>query len=70
MGKVSATERSLVGVASAADRLGLSVHTLRNWCYQGRCASHKLGDKLMISSDEVERIIAESERPRLMKAAS
>ena len=65
---VSATRRRLAGVQEGADYLGISVWSLRNWCYQGRCASVKMGDRLMVEWSELDRIIAESTRPRLESA--
>jgi predicted site-specific integrase-resolvase len=60
--------RRLIPVGTAAKQLGLSIWTLRGWCYRGRCASHKLGNRLMLDESEVERIISESERPRLVSS--
>lgn len=62
------TNRVLLPVKVAAKRLGLSVWGVREMAYSGRCASHKVGNRLMIASDEVDRIIAESERPRVVVA--
>ena len=55
----------LIGVQQAADQLGLSVWTIRFWAYNGKISSHKLGSKLMVSTAEIDRIVAESERPRV-----
>lgn len=60
------TNRVLLPVKAAAKRLGLSVWGVREMAYSGRCASHKIGNRLMIASDEIDRIIAESERPRVV----
>jgi excisionase family DNA binding protein len=38
----------LVSVGQAAERLGLSIWTLRNWAYAGKIASCKLGARLLI----------------------
>ena len=62
--------RQLLGVVEAADELGLSHWTLRAWAYSGRIASNKLGTRLMIPRTEIDRIVAESERPRLDPAAA
>lgn len=59
-------QKQMVGVGDAAERLGVSVWTLRSWCYKGRCSSYKIGSRLMLDEGEVERIISESERPRLV----
>ncbi len=60
-----ASGRRLLPIKEAANRLGLSVWGLRAWVYAGKCASHKIGDRVMLSESEVERIIRESERPAL-----
>jgi excisionase family DNA binding protein len=57
----------LLTVQACADQLGLSVWTVRLWAYQGKIASHKLGSRLMVSQSEIDRIISESERPRVVK---
>ncbi len=57
--------RKLHPVKYAANALSLSIWTLRSWAYAGKVASHKVGNRLMISEDELNRIIAETERPRL-----
>lgn len=55
--------RTLHPSKDAARRLGMTVWGLRAWVYAGKIASHKIGSKVCISEDEIERIIAESERP-------
>jgi excisionase family DNA binding protein len=57
----------LVSVAAAADRLGLSIWTLRAWCYAGKFASCKLGGRLLIPESEIERAITESLRPAVQR---
>ncbi len=59
----SCTGRTLHPLKDAARRLGMTVWGLRAWVYAGKIASHKIGSKVCISEDEIERIIAESERP-------
>ena len=59
------TQHKLLTVQEAAQTLNLSVWTLRSWAYAGRISSHKLGKRLMVSQDELDRILAETERPRL-----
>lgn len=54
-------------VKIAAIEVGLSVWGLRAMAYSGRIASHKVGNRLMIAQQEIDRIIRESERPRLAK---
>jgi excisionase family DNA binding protein len=60
------THHKLLTIQEAADSLGISVWTLRGWAYSGRISSHKLGKRLMVSLEELDRILTESERPRLM----
>jgi Helix-turn-helix domain len=58
--------RELVGLDEAARILGgLSPWTLRSWAYSGRISSHKISTRLMFDRAELDRIIPESERPRL-----
>ena len=58
--------RELVGVDEAAHILGgLSPWTVRGMAYRGRIASHKIGTRLMFDRAELDRVISESERPRL-----
>jgi excisionase family DNA binding protein len=59
------TAQKLLTIQEAADTLSLSVWTLRSWAYAGRISSHKLGKRLMVSQEELNRILAETERPRL-----
>jgi excisionase family DNA binding protein len=59
------TAHKLLTIQDAAHLLGLSVWTLRGWAYAGRISSHKLGKRLMVSQGELDRIVAETERPRL-----
>jgi len=58
---------NLQPVKSAAQRLGISVWTLRKKAYDGDVASVKIGVKLLIPESEIERIIREGLRPRLSK---
>jgi excisionase family DNA binding protein len=57
--------RQLISVYEAADMLGLSPWTMRAHAYKGRISSHKIGTRLLFDRAEIERVIAESERPRL-----
>lgn len=58
--------RELVGLDEATHILGgLSPWTLRAWAYKGKVASHKMGTRLMFDRAELDRVISESERPRL-----
>lgn len=57
-------ERRLYGVGEGAEMLGISIWTLRQWAYAGRCASVKLGSRLMIPAEELDRLIADGKRAR------
>lgn len=65
------TQRTLNGrnhydVCEAAERLGLAVPTVYGWIAQRRLTSLKLGRRVFIPVAEVERVLAESLRPRLV----
>jgi excisionase family DNA binding protein len=60
---------SLNPVKKAAERLGISVWTLRKKAYGGEVASAKIGAKLLIPESEIERMISEGLRPRRKGAA-
>jgi len=55
----------LLGVKQAAEMLGLSPWTIRQWCYSGKIASHKIGTRLMVSPEALDQLLAETLRPRL-----
>jgi excisionase family DNA binding protein len=55
----------LLGVKQAGEMLGLSPWTIRQWCYTGKIASHKIGTRLMVSQEAIDQLLAESLRPRL-----
>lgn len=63
------TQAKLVGVKQAGLALGISLWTVRSWAYSGKIASHKVGARLLVSVEEIERVIRESERPRVKGAA-
>lgn len=44
---------------------GLSHWTMRLWGRTGRVSTFKIGSRLMFDLNELDRLIAESERPRL-----
>jgi excisionase family DNA binding protein len=48
----------------AAQRLGVSIWTLRKKAYEGDVASVKIGVKLLIPESELERLVREGMRPR------
>ena len=58
----------LLGMAEAEAMTGVSRWTFRRWAYAGRISSVKLGNRLMISRVELDRVIAEGTRPRLQDA--
>lgn len=57
----------LLSVADAQVRYGISKWTWREWAYEGKIASVKLGRRLMIPVDECERLVREGMRPALAK---
>jgi len=67
-GKLYTTEsmksRNLVSVAEAEALTGVSQWTWRRWAYDGRISSVKLGKRLLIPTDEIERLVAAGTRPR------
>lgn len=56
-------EQKLLPVKDFAQSLGVSIWTVRSWCYSGRISSVKLGAKLLVPIEERERIIRENTRP-------
>lgn len=58
----------LVPVKNAAQRLGISIWTLRKKAYIGKIRSVKIGAKLLIPESEIERLITEGMRPRRASA--
>ncbi len=65
---VSNYDKKIHSVSHAGEMLGLSPWTIRQWCYSGKIASHKLGTRLMVPHSEIERVLSESLRPRLQEA--
>ena len=53
----------LVPLKEAADHLGVSLWTLRQWIQLGRIESHKLYGRRLISEDEICRLIEASRVP-------
>ena len=51
-------------VKDAAQRLGISIWTLRRKAYDGEVASVKIGSKLLIPESEMVRLIQVGMRPR------
>lgn len=53
----------LLPLREGAERLGVSIWTIRSWVQKGRVTSHKLGGKRLITESEVARLIEESRVP-------
>jgi excisionase family DNA binding protein len=63
--KTDASCRKLVSVAEAENMTGVSRWTWRRWAYDGRISSTKLGTRLLIPVDEIERLVTEGTRHRV-----
>jgi excisionase family DNA binding protein len=63
MEKTTATKR-LLSTEEASVLTGLKPVTLRLHAALGKIASVKLGRRVMIPADEIERLISENYRPR------
>jgi len=59
-----------VSVKDAASLLGVSHFMVRAWCRSGKMTHRKIGTRLLIPREEVERILRESLRPRNQSATS
>lgn len=46
-----------------ADRLRISVSTLRNWVGLGTVPSHRVGRRIMFTEDDVVEILAQARTP-------
>jgi excisionase family DNA binding protein len=55
---------TLLPVKDAAQRLGISIWTLRKKAYEGDVASVKIGAKLLVPESEITRLIQDGMRPR------
>lgn len=53
----------LISLDDAADRIGLSVWTLRRWVCQGRLPSVKLGGRRLLAESTIETLVAKGMRP-------
>lgn len=58
-------ERKLMHVNPSAEYLGISPWTLRRWAYEGRIASFKISTRLLFDKADLDKVIADSERPRV-----
>ena len=61
--KSASVDARLLCLAEAAERLGVSIWTLRAWVQTGKISSHKLGRRRLVSSEEVARLIDSSHIP-------
>ena len=57
---------NLYPVKKGAERLGISVWTLRKKAYEGEVVSVKIGAKLLIPESEIERLVREGTRQGLV----
>lgn len=60
--------QQLLSVYDAGAVLGLSPWTIRQWCYTGKIASHKIGSRLMVSYEAIDQLLRESLRPRVQES--
>ena len=63
-----ATVREFVSVKEAKALTGISDWTWREWVEIGKCASVKLGGRLLIPISEIQRLLSEGFRPALKNA--
>jgi excisionase family DNA binding protein len=52
----------LHGLDKVAERLDVSIWTIRKWCQEGRLSSIRLGARRLIRESEIQRVIAEGLR--------
>lgn len=52
-----------IGLEDAATMIGVASRTLRKWSTERRIASVKLGGRLVFRISELEKFLAENERP-------
>jgi hypothetical protein len=63
-------QSKLTTVKKFAETIGLSPWTIRHYAYTGRVASVKLGTRLLIPVSEIDRLIEENMRPRVIDQSS
>jgi hypothetical protein len=61
-------EPKYLGVDAAEARYGLSKWTLRRMAYDSQIGSVKVGKRLLLSVDELDRLFAAGYRPALTEA--
>lgn len=63
-------EKRLLSVYECEEISGISSWSWRRWAYKGLVASVKISTRLMIEASEVDRVISENRRPRIVDAAA
>lgn len=59
----------LLSLDQTAERLGLSIWTVRKWIQDGKIASNKLGGRRLVPLSEIQRLIEETRVPARAVAA-
>ena len=54
-----------IGVDKAEQIYGLSRWTFRRWAYDGTISSVKLGRRLLVPVEEIERVVVKGTRPAI-----
>jgi len=57
------TQPLAVGLGQAAAMIGIAPRTLRKWATERRLRSIKLGGRLLFRLHDLEKLLAENERP-------
>ncbi len=70
MPQIKGSQAQRMDLQGCATVLGCSVYSVRRYVRAGKLASCQFDRKIFISTDEVERFIRDSERPRLQKTAA
>ncbi|SEF78754.1 Helix-turn-helix domain-containing protein [Bryocella elongata] len=63
MGETHGIVREFVSFKEAKDITGISDWTWREWADLGKCASVKLGHRVLIPVSEIQRLLSEGLRP-------
>ncbi len=56
--------RALKSVEEAAELLGISKWTVRGYIREGKLKSARLGRRVLLAEDELERLVAKSQEPK------